>query len=93
MKTFIEKLSVTKLVLLLLVLTLIVIECFRVFKWWDLDQLFTDVVIMVVSFYFWQKGIVYDNVDSLVDNNKEDGKAQNKRWENDECLNLCDVTI
>ena len=74
MKTFIEKLSVTKLVLLLLVLTLIVIECYRVFKWWDLDQLFTDVVIMVVSFYFWQKGIVYDNVDSLVDNNKEDGK-------------------
>lgn len=74
MKTFIEKLSVTKLVLLLLVLTLIVIECYRVFKWWDLDQLFTDVVIMVVSFYFWQKGIVYDNVDSLVDNHKEDGK-------------------
>lgn len=74
MKTFIEKLSVTKLVLLLLVLTLIVIECFRVFKWWDLDQLFTDVVIMVVSFYFWQKGIVYDNVDSLVDNSKADGK-------------------
>ena len=74
MKTFIEKLSVTKLVLLLLVITLIVIECFRVFKWWDLDQLFTDVVIMVVSFYFWQKGIVYDNVDSLVDNSKADGK-------------------
>lgn len=67
MKNFREKLSVTKLVLLLLVITLIAIECYRVFKWWDLDQLFTDVVIMVVSFYFWQKGIKYDDVDSIIE--------------------------
>lgn len=67
MKTFREKLSITKLVLLLLVISLIVIELYKVFRWWDLDQLFTDVVIMVVSFYFWQKWILYENVDSLVE--------------------------
>ena len=71
MKTFREKMSITKLVLLLIVVTLIVIECYRVFKWWELDQLFTDVVIMVVSFYFGQKWIIYENSDSLIDDLKE----------------------
>lgn len=71
MKTIREKLSITKLVLLLLVITLIIIEIYKVIKGNDLDQLFTDVVIMVVSFYFGQKGIIYQDTDSLVDDIKE----------------------
>lgn len=68
----ITKISVTKLVLLLLVISLIVIELFKVFKWNELDQIFVDTVLMVISFYFGQKGIKYDNVDSIMEEeNKE----------------------
>lgn len=66
MKSIREKMSITKLVLLLLVLCLIFIEIWNVVKWWSVDQLFTDVVIMVVSYYFAQKWIKYTEVDSLV---------------------------
>ena len=59
------KISVTKLVLLLIVICLIVIELYKTFKGWDLDQVFIDIVLMIISFYFWQKGITYDRVDSL----------------------------
>ena len=71
MKTFWEKLSITKLVLLLLVISLIGIEIFRVIKGWDISDLFTNVVVMVVSFYFGQKGITYDRTDSLIDWERE----------------------
>ena len=67
MKSFRERFSITKLVLLLLILALIFIEIWHVVNGWDIDQLFTDVIIAVVSFYFWQKGIQYDEVDSLVE--------------------------
>ena len=66
MKSLREKLSITKLVLLLLVLCLIFIEIWNVVNWESIDQLFTDVVVMVVSYYFAQKWIKYDSVDSLV---------------------------
>lgn len=66
MKSLREKLSVTKLVLVLLVIALIFIEIWNVVNWDSIDQLFTDVVIAVISFYFWQKGIQYDDIDSLV---------------------------
>jgi hypothetical protein len=66
MKSLRERLSVTKLVLLLLVIALIFIEIWNVVNWDSIDQLFTDVVIAVISFYFWQKGIQYDDIDSLV---------------------------
>lgn len=66
MKNFWERFSVTKLVLLLLVLALIFIEIWNVVNWLEIDQLFTDVLIAVISFYFWQKWINYDSVDSLV---------------------------
>lgn len=72
MKTFRERFSVTKLVLLLLVLALIFIEIWHVVNGWEIDQLFTDVVIACVSFYFWQKGIQYDDVDSLVARDLDD---------------------
>lgn len=67
MKSFWERFSVTKLVLLLLILALIFIEIWNVLHWNDIDQLFTNVVIAVVAFYFWQKGIQYEDVDSIVE--------------------------
>ena len=68
MKTLL-KISITKLVLLLIVICLIVIELYKTFKGWDLDQVFVDITLMVVSFYFWQKGITYESVDSLEKDN------------------------
>ena len=67
MRDFRERFSVTKLVLLLIILALIFIEVWNVIKWWEIDQLFSNVVIAIVSFYFWQKGIQYDEVDSIVE--------------------------
>ena len=58
--------------LFLLVISLIVIELYKVFKGSELDQIFVDTVLMVISFYFGQKGIKYDNVDSIMEEeNKE----------------------
>ena len=76
MKSFRERFSVTKLVLLLLVLALIFIEIWHVVNGSDIDQLFTDVIIAVISFYFWQKGIQYDDVDSLVERNLDDKETK-----------------
>jgi len=67
MKTFRERFSVTKLVLLLLVLTLMFIEIRNVIQWDSISDLFSNVVIAVISFYFWQKGIQYDEVDSIIE--------------------------
>jgi hypothetical protein len=64
MKTLL-KISVTKVVLLLIVVCIIIIELYKTFKGWDLDQVFIDITLMVISFYFWQKGMVYESVDSL----------------------------
>lgn len=75
MKSFWERFSVTKLVLLLLVLALIFIEIYNVMNWGEIDQLFTNVLIAVVSFYFGQKWISYDEPDSLVEvNHLDDSK-------------------
>lgn len=43
------------------------IEIWNVIKWWDISQLFSNVVIAIVSFYFGQKGIQYEDVDSIVE--------------------------
>lgn len=67
MKSFRERFSVTKLVLLLIILTLMFIEIWNVINGWDISDLFSNVVIAVISFYFWQKGIQYDDVDSIVE--------------------------
>lgn len=74
MKSFWEKMSITKLVLLLIVIALIFIEIRNVVKWEWIDQLFTDVVIMIISFYFGQKGIQYDEIDSLVEGDLDSDK-------------------
>ena len=67
MKTFRERFSVTKLVLLLIVLTLMFIEIWNVIQGGEISDLFSNVVIAIISFYFWQKGINYDEPDSIVE--------------------------
>jgi len=71
--------SVTKIVLLEVVTALVVIELYKTYKWMELDQVFVDAFLMIVAFYYWQKGLKYDNVDSVIqeetlnDNNDTDG--------------------
>lgn len=84
MKSFRERFSITKLVLLLLVLALIFIEVRHVVNWEGIDQLFTDVLIAVISFYFGQKGIQYDDVDSLVEKSEVTDKIWFDLDDNDE---------
>ena len=74
------KTSVTKIVLLLIVCSLITIELYKTFNGIELDQVFIDACIMIVSFYYWQKGMKYDKTDSIVEealpsNEKENGGA------------------
>ena len=61
------KISVTKLTLVILTLALVVFQGYILFKWWDINDLFSNVVIAVVSFYFWQKGIQYESTDSIIE--------------------------
>ena len=68
------KVSVTKLTLFILVLALIVYQGYILYKWGDIQELFSNVVIAVVSYYFWQKGIKYDEVDSILEEIPEDNK-------------------
>ena len=65
------KISVTKLTLVILTLALVVFQGYILFKWWDINDLFSNVVIAVVSFYFWQKGIQYESTDSIVEEDKD----------------------
>lgn len=71
--------SVTKIVLLEMVTALVAIELFKTYNGMDLDQVFIDAFLMVIAFYYWQKGMKYDSVDSIVkeetldDNNNTDG--------------------
>ena len=44
---------------------MIIIELYKTFNWADLDQVFIDITLMIISFYFGQKGIQYESVDSL----------------------------
>lgn len=78
MKTFRERFSVTKLVLLLLVLTLMFIEIWNVINWDSISDLFANVVIAVISFYFWQKGIVYEETDSIVARDLDDNENKDE---------------
>mgnify|MGYP006988891928 CR=1 FL=1 len=81
MKNFLERFSVTKLVLLLIILTLMFIEIWKVVNWGENSDLFSNVVIAIVSFYFWQKGIEYEKPDSIVE---EDFNSENKeQWTSD----------
>lgn len=61
------KTSVTKIVLLIIVVSLVAIEIYKTLKGNELDQVFVDATIMVISFYYWQKGLKYDKTDSIVE--------------------------
>ena len=71
--------SVTKIVLLEMVTALVAIELFKTYNGMELDQVFIDAFLMVIAFYYWQKGMKYDSVDSVVkeetldDNSNTDG--------------------
>ena len=67
--------SVTKLVLLEVVTTLVIIELWKTYNGWELDQVFIDAFLMIIAFYFGQKGLQYTEVDSVV---KEDPLEWNK---------------
>lgn len=74
------KTSVTKIVLLLIVCSLITIELYKTFNGIELDQVFIDACIMIVSFYYWQKGMKYEKTDNIIEeylpsNKTSDGGA------------------
>ena len=70
------KMSVTKLVLLIIVVSLVVIELYKTFKGLELDQVFVDITLMVIAFYYGQKGMKYESVDSIIEN--EDLSSKDK---------------
>ena len=74
MKTFREKMSVTKLVFLLLTLVLGFQTVYLTLNWIE-TSLFNNAMLVVISFYFSQKWLKYNNVDSLI---KEEEKEEEK---------------
>jgi len=77
MKNFRTKLSVTKLVLLVMVLILGFQTVYLTLQWVE-TSLFNNVMIAIISYYFGQKAMQYKEVDSLVkdlsDEEEKDGK-------------------
>lgn len=77
MKNFRTKLSVTKLVLLVMVLILGFQTVYLTLQWVE-TSLFNNVMLSIVAFYFGQKSMQYKEVDSLVkdlsDEEQKDGQ-------------------
>lgn len=71
MKSFRTKLSVTKLVLILMTLILGFQTVYLTLEWIE-TSLFNNVMIAIVSYYFGQKAMQYKEVDSLVREDKEE---------------------
>ena len=71
MKNILERLSVTKLVFLMLALVLSFVTIWNTVYWLD-NKIFETIISMVFSFYFAQKWITYDSVDSIVRQEKKD---------------------
>lgn len=65
MKNFRTKLSVTKLVLLVMVLILGFQTVYLTLQWVE-TSLFNNVMLSIIAFYFGQKSMQYKEVDSLV---------------------------
>ena len=65
MKNFRTKLSVTKLVLLVMVLILGFQTVYLTLQWVE-TSLFNNVMLSIVAFYFGQKSMQYKEVDSLL---------------------------
>lgn len=74
MKTFRTKFSVTKLVFLILTLILGFQTVYLTLNWIE-TSLFNNAMLVVISFYFSQKWLKYNNVDSLI---KEEEKEEEK---------------
>ena len=72
MKTFREKMSITKLVFLLLTLVLSFQTIYLTINWVE-TSLFNNAMLMVISFYFGQK-VWESKKDPLLDWENEDGK-------------------
>ncbi len=77
MKSFRTKLSVTKLVLLIMVLILGFQTVYLTLQWVE-TSLFNNVMIAIISYYFGQKAMQYKEVDSLFkdlsDEEEKDGE-------------------
>ena len=69
MKTFREKMSITKLVFLILTLVLAFQTIYLTLNWIE-TSLFNNAMLMVISFYFGQK-VWESKKDPLIDTNKE----------------------
>ena len=69
MKNFRKSMSVTKLVFLILTIVLSFQTIYFTVNWTGTD-LFNNVMLMVVSFYFWQK-VGNNKADPLINNNEE----------------------
>lgn len=75
MKNFLEKMSITKLVFLILTLVLSFQTIYLTLNWIE-TSLFNNAMLMVISFYFWQK-VWEAKKDPLIDNNNKKND-----WEN-----------
>ena len=71
MKNILERLSVTKLVFLMLATVLSFVTIWNTVYGLD-NKIFETIISMVFSFYFAQKWITYDSVDSIVRQDKKD---------------------
>lgn len=70
MRSFREKMSMTKLVFLILTLVLGFQTVYLTLNWIE-TSLFNNAMLMVISFYFWQK-VGEAKADPLIDNDMEE---------------------
>jgi uncharacterized membrane protein len=72
MKNFWTKFSVTKLVFIIMTLVLAFQTIYLTLNWIE-TSLFNNAMLMIVSFYFWQK-VGKSYADPLIDNDTENAK-------------------
>ena len=68
---FWKSMSVTKLVFLIMTLVLSFQTIYLTLNWIE-TSLFNNAMLMIVSFYFWQK-VWKSQADPLIDNDEKDG--------------------
>ena len=72
MSKFRERMSITKLVFLILTLVLSFQTIYLTLNWIE-TSLFNNAMLMVISFYFWQK-VWESKKDPLIQSNNENGE-------------------
>ena len=72
MRKFRESMSITKLVFLILTLVLSFQTVYLTLNWIE-TSLFNNAMLMVISFYFWQK-VWESKKDPLIQSNNENGE-------------------